>query len=213
MLRLIGLISALLLLGGASNALPAPAQGKEQSTAMEGLEKEIQQRFLEFGQLQDPGLVHQALDLVEAAQREAEPSRAASCRRALSASLAFLAELDGRIDPTWDASKDPVRGVPPPITGVRVAGTGEIDPAEIPDPAVRARYIRDLQENKEYRAYYNVQFRLRRIDERATSFLERFIQRCYTASPEDRAELDQSLAATSLTEARRTRLRSLLSGK
>ncbi|MGF6778296.1 hypothetical protein [Paraburkholderia sp. GAS334] len=177
---------------------------------MEALEKEIQQKFSEFSKQQDPGLIHQALDLVEAAQRDAEPSHAASCRDALSASLTFLVELDQHIDPAWDQAKDPVRGVPSPVSGVRVYGTGEIDPADIPDPALRARYIQDLRANKEYRAYYNTQFRLRRIDESAMLFLERFIQRCYTASPQQRAEVDRLLAASSVTAERRNRLRNLV---
>jgi hypothetical protein len=210
-LKLVWMISALLSIGGTGTSLSVLAQGKERQTAMEALEKKIQQKFSEFSKQQDPGLIHQALDLVEAAQRDAEPSHAASCRGALSASLTFLAELDRHIDPAWDQAKDPVRGVPPPVSGVRVYGTGEIDPADIPDPAIRARYIKDLKANKDYRAYYNVQFRLRRIDERAMSFLERFIQRCYTASPQDRSELDGLLAASFVTADRRNRLRHLIS--
>lgn len=179
---------------------------------MEAIEKEIQQKFSEFSKQPDLKLIYQALDLVEAAQRDAEPSHAASCRAVLSASLMFLAELDLHIDSAWDQTKDPVRGVPPPVSGVRVYVTGEIDPADIADPAIRARYIKDLKANKDYRAYYHVQFQLRRIDEHAMSFLERFIQWYYTALPQDRSELDGLLAASSVTANRRNRLRNFIPG-
>jgi len=209
-LKLVWMISALLSIGETGPSLSVLAQGKERQTTMEALEKKIQQKFSEFSKQQDPGLIHQALDLVEAAQRDAEPSHAASCRGALLASLTFLAELDRHIDPAWDQATDPVRGVPPPVSGVRVYGTGEIDPADIPDPALRARYIKDLKANKDYRAYYNVQFRLRRIDERAMRFVGLMLAARYKGSDEDKRELERLLSGSLVDDLRKERIRALM---
>ena len=104
----------------------------------------------------------------------------------------------------------PVKGTPPPVTHGIVYSSGEVDPSTIPDPAVRAEYERALKASKEYETWYDVQFQLRQIDERAMRFVERLLAERYTESLADRQEFDQLLAASSVSEARKDRLRALI---
>lgn len=164
-------------------------------------------KLAEFGKEQDPTRVYEALEAIEAAERSIS---AAERSQALSRRLRFLAALDRQMDPGWDPENAPVRGVPPPPTHGMVYGTGEVDPATISDPAVRTEYERALQVSKDRARWYDVQFQLRRIDERATRFVERFVAERYTRSSADRLELEALLAAAPVGGARRKRLRALL---
>jgi hypothetical protein len=186
-----------------------PKLARDVRTVMEPGEKLLQEKFNEYQKNHDPAFVYQALDTVEAAQRGTNPGDTRARRRALVLSLHFLALLDREIDPAWNPNDDPVKGVPPPVPGVPVRGTGEIDPASIPDPTMRARYEQQLKANKDYFKYHSVQFQLRRIDERATDFLKRFVNRCYTGQSKDREEFEAVLADPALSATRREMLRKL----
>ncbi len=192
-----------------SNGTSASPLAQRTRKAMDPTDKLVQEKFTAFEKDHDPAFVYHALDAVEAAQRDTSPGDTAVRKRALSLSLSFLTALDRNIDPKWDPEIDPVRGVPPPISGVPVLGTGEIDPAAIPDPAVRARYEQELKARRDYLKYCTVQFQLRRIDDRATASIGRFVERCYTSSPADRSEFEELLAAAPLSAARKHLLRKL----
>ena len=178
---------------------------------MDSTDKLVEEKFTAFEKDHDPAFVFHALDAVEAAQRGISLGSTAALKRALSLSLSFLAALDRCIDPGWDPEKDPVRGVSPPVSGVMVYPTGEIDPAVIQDPAVRARYEQALKAKKDYLKYYTAQFQLRRIDERAMAGAKRLLAEMHGSSPAGRQALEESFAATSLSDARKGRLRALLS--
>ncbi len=178
---------------------------------MELTDEQMTDKLDEFEQDRDPVRLYEALDLVEAAERNVRTDDVAASRHAVARRLRFLAALDRSIDPTWDPARRPVKGVPPPSDDVVVFPSGEVDPSTIADPAVRAEYERALKANKDERKRYDIQFQLRRIDERAMHFLARFLSERYSGSKRDRQEFEDALSRIPLTEHRKERLRALLS--
>jgi hypothetical protein len=179
-------------------------------SAVDLTDKQVTEKFAAFEKDQDPTLMHEALDLIEAAERDVPAGDTAARKQALSRRLRFFAALDRNIDPKWDSKNMPVKGVTPPITRGIVYPSGEVDPSTIPDPAVRAEYERALKANKDYEKRYDVQFQLRRIDERAMRFVERLLAERYTESLADRQEFEELLAASSVSEARKEQIRALV---
>jgi hypothetical protein len=101
----------------------------------------------------------------------------------------FFAELDRNIDTTWDPKDVPRHGVqPPPASPGVVYSSGEIDPASIPDPQERARYVEALEENKKKNQQYSVQSQLRTIDERAMLFMQGLLTQSETNATKAREE-------------------------
>ena len=199
------------LLIGTACVLVSPLEVQTLST-MDLTDKQVTEKFAAFEKNQDPTLVHEALDLIEATERDIPADDTAARKQALSRRLRFFAALDRNIDPMWDLKNVPVKGAAPPLTHGIVYSSGEVDPSTIPDPAVRAEYERALKASKDYEKWYDVQFQLRGIDERAMLFVERFLAERYTNSEEDRREFDALLAASPVSEARKQRLRALMPG-
>jgi len=178
---------------------------------MDFTDKQVTEKFAAFEEEQNPTLVHEALDTIEAAERDMPVGDAAARKQALSRRLRFFAALDRNIDPMWDPKDVPVKGVPPPLShGGMVYGSGEVDPATIPDSEVRAQYVKALKANKDDYQRYFVELQLRRIDERAMRFVDRLLADRYTNSEGDRQEFEELLAASPVNELRKERLRALM---
>ena len=177
---------------------------------MDSIDQRVTEKFAEFEKKRDPSLIYEALDSIEAAESGMPVGDAAARKLAVSRRLHFFAALDRNIDPTWDPKKVPVQGVPPPLSHGMVYGSGEVDPATIPDPEVRAQYVRALKANKDDNQRYFVQLQLRRIDERAMRFVERLLADRYTNSEGDNQEFEELLAASPVNEMRKERLRALM---
>ena len=178
-------------------------------SAMDIIDKRVAEKFAAFAEEQNPALVHEALDLIEAAERDVSIGDAAAREQAIRRRLDFFAGLDRHIDSRWDPKAVPVRGATPPLTHGIVYSTGEVDPASIPDPVVRAEYEQALKASKDYAKWYDVQFQLRRIDERAMRFVELFLAERYTNSEKDRYEFEALLATSPVSELRKERLQAL----
>jgi hypothetical protein len=179
---------------------------------MDPIESQINERFAVFApEGGDTTPLYEALAILEAAERETPPGDPAARRQAIARRLRFLAALDRYLDPRFDPADKPVVGAPPPpgYSGV-VYPSGEVDPAAIADPAARAEYERARRQSQAYARWYDVQDQLRRIDERATHFLELLLRERYTDAPADRAEFEALLAASPLDETRRETVRALL---
>lgn len=175
---------------------------------MDATGKQVARKFEAFENEADASRVHEALELIEAAERTA--GSADERDLALRRRLQFFAALDRSIDPAWDPQKLPVKGAAPPEHHGAVHGSGEVDPATIADPAARAAYERALEASRAYANWYDIQFELRRIDERALRFVERLLAERYAGAPADRAAFEHLLADSSLTEARKQQLRALM---
>lgn len=183
---------------------------EQTESTMDLVDKAVAEKFAAFDKAQDPALMYEALDAVEAAERDAAAEDAEARRRAVSRWLRFMAMLDRVIDPKWDAKNVPVKAVPPPSTDGAVYSSGEVDPATISDPAVRAGYEQELKDSRDYEKWYGVQFQLRRIDERAMRFVEWLLAERYTNSEEDRREFEELLAASPVNDQRKEKLRTSL---
>lgn len=179
---------------------------------MNSTDKQVTEKFAAFEKEQDPTLALEALDLIEAAERDVPLDDTAARKAALAQRLRFFAALDRHIDPTWDVNKVPVKDVIPPETNGVVFPFHEVDPSTIADPVARAQYERTLKANKDYAKWYDVQDQLRRIDERSMRFVELFLSERYTDSPADRSELEELLSATPLSDVRKAQLQALMPG-
>ena len=179
---------------------------------MDDPDARLANKFAEFEKERDMTPVYEALDAVEAATGDVQASDVAARRGAISTWLRFLAALDQTIDPDWDPQREPI-GVAPPLTNGVVHGSGEVDPATIRDPDVRARYVQALKASKEYAKQYSVQLQLRRVEERAMRDFERLIAGMYTDPAAHRPEFDRLLAASPVTDVRAAQLRALLADR
>lgn len=177
---------------------------------MHPIEKKIAGHLATFAKEQDPQRLYDALNDIEDIQRHAVAEDRGACRRGLALLLSFMAELERHIDVKWDRNKTPPMGVPPPALDLPVYATGEVDPAAIADPAIRARYEQDLKTNRENRTHYDLQFHLRGVEERTVDDLEQFAERCFAGSSANRQEFDELVDAAALSEGRKKQLRRLV---
>jgi hypothetical protein len=173
-------------------------------------DEQVAAKFRAFEREHDPVLVHEALEIVEAAARDVAVEDRPACAVQLARWLRFLAALDGQMDPEWDSRDVPAKGAPLPAEHGVVYPSGEVDPATIPDPVARDEYERALKASKAKEERYRVQFQLRRIDERAMHAVGRLLERCHMHLPPDRQEFERQLAASTLSDATRERLRDLM---
>lgn len=190
------------------SASPSADRTKHKGTVMDHIDKKVAEKLAAFETEQDPTLVHESLDMIEAAERGVSTGDITARKQALAQRLHFFAVLDRNIDPMWNPEDKPVKGAAPPLSHGAVYGSGEVDPATIADPAVRAEYERALQASKDYGKRYDVQFQLRRVDERAMRFVERFLAERYSESQADRQELEELLSAAPINDSRKKQLRS-----
>jgi hypothetical protein len=177
---------------------------------MNATDKRVAEKFDAFEKEQDPALIYEALEAVEAADLYILTWDAPARKQASEHWLRFLAALDRYIDPHWDPEKKPVQGISSPPAKDIAYATGEVDPETIEDPEERVQYVQALKASKEYARWYEVQFQLRRIEESAMLFLGHLLANKFPAPPAGRQELDELLAASPATDARKERVRALL---
>ena len=186
-------------------------QGQKQARrTMNSIDQRITETVAEFEKKRDPTLLYEILDSLQAAESAIAMGDTAARKLAVARRLRFFAVLDRSFDPTWNQNNPPPRGVPPPSVHGIVYSSGEVDPASIPDPEERARYVQALKANKDAQREYSVQLDLRRIDERAMLFFERFVTDRYGQSQDDRKEFDELLAASPVNETRKQQVRALM---
>ena len=193
------------------SASPLMQRQKQAGSTMDSIDQRMIEKFAEFEKKRDPVSVYEILDSVEAAESAMPAGDAAARKLAVSRRLRFFAALDRNIDPMWNPKDVPPHGVPPPPGwhGM-VYSSGEVDPEKIPDPEVRAQYVQALKANKAAQQRYSVQLQLRRIDERAMRFFERFLSDRYPNTEQDRQEFEELLAVSPVNEIRKERLRALM---
>jgi hypothetical protein len=200
-----------MLIAMASVSAGPLAHGQEQAgRTMNSLDQRMTETVAEFEKKRDPTLLYEILDSLQAAEAAIPVGDTAARKLAVTRRLRFFEVLDRSLDPTWNQNNPPPQGVPPPPVHGIVYSSGEVDPASIPDPEERARYVQALKANKDARRQYSVQFDLRRIDERAMLFFGRFLTDRYNESEHDRTEFEGLLAASAVNEARKAQLRALM---
>lgn len=160
-----------------------------------------------FDSRQDPALLDKAIRLVEQAAQTAP-----GWSGPLAQWLQLLATLDRHIDSGWDPDDVPVTASIPPPSSNGKAGFSGIDPAAIDDTAARAQYEQALKASKDHAERYRVQHELRRIDADAMHAVETLARDRWTDSPENRKAFYDAVAAASVSESRKQRLRDLMPG-
>ena len=174
-------------------------------------DQQVAEKLAAFEKEQDPTLLYEAMELMEAAERELPSGDTMARKQALARRLRFFAALDRNIDPTWDIKNVPVQGAPPPPShDGMVYGTGEVDSSAIRDPIERAEYVRALKASKDYAKWYDVQYQLRQIDERAMRIVALLLPGMYSNSAADRREFEDLLAASPVSEPRKDQLRAIM---
>jgi hypothetical protein len=177
---------------------------------MNEIENQVTEKFDTFENEHNPTSIYEAMEIIETAQRNISRWDDAERNHALAHWLLFLARLDKLIDPQWDPDQPPVRGTKPPPTQGVVFSSGEVDPETISDPDQRAEYVRLLKKSKEDARLWDIQFQLRRIEERAMYSIETLLTQRFSTSPASRQAGEELLAASTVTDARRQQLRALL---
>lgn len=173
-------------------------------------DREIDDCFAQFDSTQDAASVHRALDRVEAAGRDVTERELSDRERATGLWIRFLSRLDRIVDPSWRVDAKPVRGTTPPPNAGPVSGAGEVDPSNIADPAERTRYVEALAASKAYERHYAVQIELHRIDETATQRFVGWLASRYPVTDAERKTVDDAIAASTMSDARKKRLRASL---
>jgi hypothetical protein len=180
---------------------------------MDSTDRVVDQALVAFERSRDAIELTRAVEAMEAAEARAGTANTPGAGAGVARTLRFFAALDRAIDIAWDVARQPPHGVaPPPSHRGMVRGSGEVDPADIADPAERARYVEALKAAKDAEREYDLQFQMRRLDERVTQLVGRQLAERSRLGVLDRAGFDSLLAAAPLSEERRRRLQALAAG-
>ena len=152
----------------------------------------------EFEKEKDPEKLQGAADLLAEVDlsKEAEGLKRLALRReTLQVWLTLLAGIDKNLDPRFNPNDRPMVSVTPPPSGGGQFPPG-VDPSAIADPQARQQYEAATKQNKDKAVNYRVQTKLRRLDEKLTPKVERFIRLSYTTVPGDQRELNETVKKT-----------------
>ena len=176
---------------------------------MDSTDRRVVELFAAFEKEREPGRVHEALDTIEAADRDL-PAGDQAWKQAVAHFLRFFDMLDSHIDPKWNQNDEPVTCVRPPLSSSGVIyPNGEVDPSTITDPAERTLYEQALEANKNKSKRHFIQFQLRQINERAMVLLERLLAEKYASSSAAGGEFKELLRASPVSNTRKEQLRKL----
>jgi hypothetical protein len=149
----------------------------------------------EFEKEKEPAKLQEAADLlveVDLAKEAEGLKRLALRRETLQAWLAVLASIDQNLDPHFNPNDAPSVSVTPPPSGGAQLPPGA-DPSKIADPKARQQYEAAIKANKEKAERHRLQTLLRRLDEKLTPKVERFIRLSYTTVAGDQRELNDTV--------------------
>ncbi len=183
-------IAALALGGGLS-----PAQTGAKGKTMSDITARAAALVAEFDKEKDPEKLQAAADLlveVDLSKEEEGLKRLALRGETLQAWLTLLAAIDKNLDPRFDPNDRPGVNVSPPPSGGVQYPPG-VDPSKIQDPQARQQYETAIKQNRAKAVNYRLQTKLRRLDERLTPNVERFIRLSYTTVPGDQRQLDDAV--------------------
>jgi hypothetical protein len=182
---------AALALGGALAPVPAGARRKH----MSDITARAAAQLAEFDQDKEPEHLRtaaEALAEVDLSKEKAGLKRLALRRETLHLWLSLLAAIDKNLDPAFNPDDVPAVSVEPPPSGGAQYPPG-VDPAVITDPQARQRYEAAIRKNREKAENYNLQTKLRRLDERLMPRAERFVRLSYTTVAGDQRELGETV--------------------
>jgi hypothetical protein len=170
--------------------------GAEAMTSNQRYLAEAQANATAFEKKQDPDLLRQAYLALENVDLAAESDSAVHKQmriQLLYSWLQLLQLLDRFLDPNFDPEDVPQLLVQPPPTSKGVVYPPGADPKLIDEPKARAKYEKEIAENKAKTVHYNLQIKLQRLNERIPPLIETFIHTSYTPDIQDQAELKTAI--------------------
>lgn len=138
--------------------------------------------------------------------------RLALRKDALRTWLTLLAAIDRHLDPRFDPADVPEVKLIPPRSG-DVALPAGASPDRIADPQARQAYEAAIKRNDAKAAYYDLQTKLRRLNDRATRESERFLEFSYSSAAPDQQEISAAIQQLVVNPSRVEQLRRAASGK
>lgn len=134
--------------------------------------------------------------LVDATGKElVDEQRAASRKKMAALWLHAWQRIDRAIDERWDSQDRPALNVSPPDGSPAGAS-----PETIRDPALRAKYLADIEANRQKIKYADLQLQLRSLQKHWLPGAKRLLIRSYMEAP-DRAEELQGLLKQYVSDA------------
>jgi hypothetical protein len=167
-----------------------------------------------FQQRNEPERIQDAGDRLQEVMltNESDPQKRRALRKdTLELWLLLFDTIDGSLNTRFEPRDMPLVSVqPPPSNGV-VFPPG-VDPSLLKDPAARKEYERRIVENQQKAENYQLQVKLRRLDERLWPKLEGFIRAAYSTStePDDRREVLDAIQTILKNPQRAERLRKVV---
>jgi hypothetical protein len=172
-------------------------------------------KLAEFEKTKDVEMLRAAMNLLGRVDlpAESDPVKRLALRKdAVQVWLALFAEIDRNYDPKFDPHQEfYVKITPPPSGGVALPPGAP--PDLIKDPRARKQYEAEIKENDRKALTYNVQTKLRRLDDLAMPNCERFLHVAYSSAPPDQNELSEAIQKLIKSSSRAERLRRAGSGK
>ena len=175
--------------------------------------KEAGELAKQFEEKPEPELLKQAslaLENVLLLEEDQPNTRDRLRADALYLWLQLIQLLDRFLDPNFNPEDVPELAIQPPPTSKGVVYPPGADPALIDDPKARAEYKKAIADNEAKTAHYNLQTKLRRLDERIMPRAEDFIRNFYTPAPGDQTELKTAIDKTIKSHRRKADLLKLL---
>ncbi len=155
----------------------------------------------EYSKSRDINVLEKAVEALEETDLwSIDPAQRLQARRRLllnwSRALVAIASVkELGFDPDADA---PSTRVPPPD-----GYPPGVAPETIKDPQVRARYEASIADSEKKKAHYRTQLLAAELDERAVESAHRVVDRWYTKSAADQAEIEAVFQEANLSAARR----------
>jgi hypothetical protein len=183
---------------------------QEEDSYVSNLKEEAEILLDELDVSPDPDSLVRALEVIERMQPGGDMS-AEEVRTFREEKLALLLDVLNHIDRELVSDFDfdaipPLSIAPPPETGLPAG----VDPRAIADPTMRARYWAAIRANQTRVAQYQLQYRLKRIEQDCLDVIETHVRTTFSGSPGDVQTLKALIDRHIESGVRRTALAQLL---
>jgi hypothetical protein len=117
----------------------------------------------------------------------------------------FWNRFQNKIDRNFnfnDIKNRPVGNVPVPAPNYLPG----IEPDDIKEPEIRAKYMTAIEANKAKAETYNLQIELHRLDKELPDFIEKFFIELYSQPPDERQVLEKNLRLFNIADDRKEKI-------
>jgi hypothetical protein len=197
------------ILAAATIGAGTNVRGKPMKTDNEKHLKQAADLIKAFNTEREPERLREAtLELDEVDLRRVSDKKLRHKQRAqcLELWLTVINTVDKNLDANFDPDfSPPLKVSPPPLKDGTVLMPGA-DPKLIDDPKAREEYEKAIKENRAKQEASLIQTQLRELNERLPSKFDSYVQRVFTRSDEDKAEIRAAIDRIIENETRRVSL-------